>query len=739
MIRRLLPILLSLLLLPDAPAQGIKTVLQSLSGAEKVADPDPSPEEQLAWAREQLEKLPDEEALANEVGPRLDKAGLPASTLEAFRVAAREARRNYQIAIDTLGVIVAGVGEAAPAKPVTPPANEVEAEAMRDALRREDLAARASEGEIEVLQRQIVQQQALSDRADVELRQLHEEISAAKDPAAAEKPRIESELTALQKQALESAIFAAKWKVAEQGAALKLSANSSDALRAALRTSGFDRQLDSRRADKQLGAIAQQTADSEKALAAAVKDQERAQEALAEIKSDPSAAGSQRLAAAQDLAAASQGLVVVLRGLTRILDIERAHWLTVKDLSGNPSPAGVRDALSEVRENLRLLDEWRPTMDKRLVESRENLDAAQRALKGAAAGPVRSTLEKALAAAKSRDAAMGALVSRVQNMAAMEEEFLSEVEALLGRETAPQRLARAWDGLRASAAAIWSFELFPAGGNSITVGKVALAAIGFALSLILAGIISRTTAGTAGRNFRLAEAQRSLVEKSVFVPAAALFVLSVLYWLNIPLTVFAFFGGALAIGVGFGVQNLMNNFISGIILLLERQIKVGDIIEVAGSTGRVTHLGSRCSRIRQFDGVELLVPNSAFLEKEVTNWTLADPHHRYDFPVGVAYGSPVEKVLDVLNSAVERQPEILRDPPPGVFFEAFGDSSLNFRIYYWLEMGGTVDPRQVGSDLRVRIERDFRAAGIEMPFPQRDLHLRSAATVRVRLEGPEAG
>jgi len=94
--------------------------------------------------------------------------------------------------------------------------------------------------------------------------------------------------------------------------------------------------------------------------------------------------------------------------------------------------------------------------------------------------------------------------------------------------------------------------------------------------------------------------------------------------------------------------------------------------------------------------------------------------------------------MDLLLSAVERQPEILQHPPPGVFFEEFGDSSLNFRILYWLELGGTLDPRLVGSQVRVRIERDFRAAGIEIPFPQRDLNLRNAGTVSVRLERPQA-
>jgi len=382
-----------------------------------------------------------------------------------------------------------------------------------------------------------------------------------------------------------------------------------------------------------------------------------------------------------------------------------------------------------------MLKDWRPTMDRRMIEAREGMEAAQKQLRsGVADSPTREILERTVLAQQKRTEALGNLISRSEGAIALQEEFLGELQSALGSEGPWRRLARTWTRLADLAVKVWSFELFPAGTSSITTGKIALAAAGLAIALLLSGWISRATTSTATRNFRIARDQRTLLERSIFIPVAALFILTVLNWLNIPLTVFAFLGGALAIGIGFGAQNLMNNFISGIILLLERQIKVGDIIEVAGSTGKVTHLGSRCSRIRKFDGVELLVPNSAFLEKEVTNWTLADPQHRYDFTIGAAYGSPVEKVMDLLLSAVERQPEILRDPAAGVFFESFGDSSLVFRIYYWLELNTETDPRKVGSELRCRIERDLRTAEIEIPFPQRDLHIRNSEPLAVRLE-----
>ncbi len=140
--------------------------------------------------------------------------------------------------------------------------------------------------------------------------------------------------------------------------------------------------------------------------------------------------------------------------------------------------------------------------------------------------------------------------------------------------------------------------------------------------------------------------------------------------LRIPLTAFVFLGGAIAIGVGFCSQTLMNNFISGLILLAEQRIKVGDPIDVDGPLGRVINFGTRCSRVRKLTGVDVLVPNSYLLEKNVVNWTLSDSHHRFDFIVGVAYGTPAELVMSTLTRTLEAQPDVLKEPAAVVAFEA---------------------------------------------------------------------
>jgi small-conductance mechanosensitive channel len=229
-----------------------------------------------------------------------------------------------------------------------------------------------------------------------------------------------------------------------------------------------------------------------------------------------------------------------------------------------------------------------------------------------------------------------------------------------------------------------------------------------------------------------------LFEKGFRVGVILLVIIIALITVKIPLTIFAFLGGALAIGVGFGAQNLINNFISGIILLFERPIKVGDIIEVEDTRGRVVTIGGRCSRVRRFDGIDILVPNSSFLEKNVVNWTLTDEVVRLSVSVGVAYGSPTQQVSDLMAGAAEAHEKILKQPQPVVLFEDFGDNALLFTIYFWSEVSPWMDFRIVASELRHEIDKLFAKAGITIAFPQRDVHLDSPTPIQVQIAKPSA-
>jgi len=187
------------------------------------------------------------------------------------------------------------------------------------------------------------------------------------------------------------------------------------------------------------------------------------------------------------------------------------------------------------------------------------------------------------------------------------------------------------------------------------------------------------------------------------------------------LTVFA---GAVGVGVGFGLQNIASNFISGLVILAERPITLGDRVEVAGIAGQVERIRARSTVIRTNDNIMMIVPNTKFIDSPVTNWTYTDRRVRFRIPVGVAYGSDIAKVRDTLLAVGRENPNTLQEPAPSVFLKKFGDSSIDFELVVWSsEMSAR--PSRYRSDLNFAIVEKFREAEIELPFPQRDLYIRS--------------
>jgi small-conductance mechanosensitive channel len=181
---------------------------------------------------------------------------------------------------------------------------------------------------------------------------------------------------------------------------------------------------------------------------------------------------------------------------------------------------------------------------------------------------------------------------------------------------------------------------------------------------------------------------------------------------------------AVGVGIGFGLQNVVNNFVSGLILIVERPVGVGDLIEVGPLTGEVKHIGIRSSILRTGQGAEVIVPNGELVSKDVVNWTRSDRQRRYDIDVGVAYGSDPEQVMRLLVEAAGEVPEITKSPAPRAMFKGFGDSSLDFRLLAWVQ---TVDVGlQAQNALRVAILRTLVKAGIDIPFPQREVRIHSA-------------
>lgn len=191
---------------------------------------------------------------------------------------------------------------------------------------------------------------------------------------------------------------------------------------------------------------------------------------------------------------------------------------------------------------------------------------------------------------------------------------------------------------------------------------------------------------------------------------------------GVDLSTFGLVAGALGVGIGFGLQGIVANFIAGLVLAFERPIQVGDTIEIGTMMGDVTKIGVRASQIRTFDGSEVIVPNSSLITNDVTNWTLTDRRKRRDINIGVAYGSDLHAVMDLLTEVANNHPEVLKIPAPWILFDGFGDSSLNFRVRIWTTMDNGLTTK---SSVAVNIYDALQNAGFSIPFPQRDLHLRS--------------
>jgi small-conductance mechanosensitive channel len=220
-----------------------------------------------------------------------------------------------------------------------------------------------------------------------------------------------------------------------------------------------------------------------------------------------------------------------------------------------------------------------------------------------------------------------------------------------------------------------------------------------------------------------------LFTRMYFIISIAVLVFTSMEILNIPLTAFAFVSGAIAIGVGFGAQNIINNFISGWILMWERPIRIGDFLEVGEARGVVECINTRSTLIRRNDGVHMLVPNSQLLENTVTNWTLIDKNARTFIRVGVAYGSDVVKVRELIYQVIGERDDILPQPKPLVLFEDFGDNALIFDLIFWVSAVSETDIRRRRSEIRFRMYELFNEHQVVIAYPQRDLHVDGNLTI----------
>jgi potassium efflux system protein len=272
----------------------------------------------------------------------------------------------------------------------------------------------------------------------------------------------------------------------------------------------------------------------------------------------------------------------------------------------------------------------------------------------------------------------------------------------------------------------------------VTLGTIITALAFFLVSYFIANQIKNRLRNVVVRRGTIAEAQANTLSNWLMIVVGFLLVIATLHFVKIPLTVFAFFGGALAIGLGFGMQTLIKNFISGIIVLFERKVRVGDVVEIdANTSGKIIEINTRSSVLRSSDGKETLIPNSLFLENRITNLTLSNRRVRRVLRVAVGYGCSPSQVITVLKECTDRHGLILKDPAPVGTLDDFGAGSLVFAIFFWIELNDKTDGNVVASDIRIMIEKRFAEVGIDFPNLEQNVSLKSETPLQVHLVKPE--
>ncbi|MEO0406468.1 MAG: mechanosensitive ion channel domain-containing protein [Cyanobacteria bacterium P01_A01_bin.135] len=276
--------------------------------------------------------------------------------------------------------------------------------------------------------------------------------------------------------------------------------------------------------------------------------------------------------------------------------------------------------------------------------------------------------------------------------------------------------------------------IFPLGDNDYSIVDLLILMVALVGVVIAARVVSNLLRSRVLRVTGLSSGSQAAIatlSRYSFIALGSLVLLQV--W-GLDLSSLTLLASALGFGIGFGLQNIARDFSSGLVLLFERPLQVGDFLEVGEFVGTVNHIGARSTHIKTLDQISVIVPNSYFLENQVINWSHENPLSRISIPVGVAYSSDPELVRQVLLEAGKTQASVVKMPPPQVFFKGFGDSALSFELLVWI-----MEPHRhptIKSDLYFAIFKRLADQGIEIPFPQRDLHIRTG-TASTNLESPD--
>lgn len=478
---------------------------------------------------------------------------------------------------------------------------------------------------------------------------------------------------------------------------------------------------------------------------------ESAREGLRQIQARPETDAATRARAAETIAARETQLEtaqVAIRMLRLMLEgenVERTIWAMRFAAHHSHSAETLSTSERRLEAFTRRSDLWKEYQHQQMEAYPSQIelqDARVRSL------PPDSDLlplaRERLAAFREQDLLLRRLVRRMEHVQRLSQRWAEGLRVAQGRLPFFGRVQNLFSDAGAFVGKLWTFELLTAedtitvegqkitGTRSVTLGKIVMAVLILGVGIWATGLVARILEPFIIRRLNIEVNQARLIRRWLRALMVVCLVMFSLVSVKIPLTVFAFAGGALAIGLGFGMQNVLKNFVSGLILLFERPFRVGDVLDVGGQRGTVTQIGLRASVLQLWDGTETLIPNSSLLEQNVTNWTYSSRKVRFSVAVGVAYGSETRRVVQLLGEVAEQHGVVEKEPKPQVLFTDFGESALAFELRYWVDVIKT-NAAQVGSDLRQMIAGAFAQNGIAIAFPQRDLHLDTVRPLQVQV------
>jgi len=608
----------------------------------------------------------------------------------------------------------------------------------------------AQRSEVEALEVQRVVREAnlktflkARDSSEKQLRQAEELLTKSAGKESAVRARRQRDLARLRNEINSEGALAED--VAQRLAAEKIRSRRKDLqfLEEQYRNAEVRSPLSREDMDRKLAELEATRKDREKLLAAAIQEERAAKTALEKTRDGRLKTGGETERIRLETATSK---IEIYQGSLKALNFEEALWQDRYRLERVEDLGELREKRSEVDRALKRLGSWKEAFGKTAFSYAPLIVSENEKLRsGTLSKEEEESVRSRVAAYQERQNLWGQVVQALNQVERVTTRWKEDLDYRVEHASTAARTREAGRSLLSVFGKLWNTELYVAEETtviegqkivrpfSVTVGKVAKALI-----VLLAGLwgtrrLGRLLKRLASRRYGMDASRMNQIERKWDFFTFLIVLAFSLAFVNIPLAVFAFFGGILAIGIGFGAQHLIGNLISSIILMFDRTISVGDIVEMEGQFGRVKSIGLRSSSIRRFDGVEVLVPNSQFLEQKVTNWTLSDQTVRYEIAVGAAYGSPTQETSGRILEVIREDERVLASPEPVVIFESFGESALIFRAFFWLALDPERDNRVVCSDLRHRIAEALDRAGIVVAFPQRDIHLHAKGPIEVKV------